>query len=56
MEVFLFSKLYYLAQALPMTAAAARAITATTGAFLWGEAVFGAKRVARDSKSWPTHL
>ena len=49
LETFLFSKLYYLAQALPLPAAAARAITASAGAFLWGEAGFGAKRVAWET-------
>ncbi len=49
LEIFLFSKLYYLAQALPLPAAAARAITASAGAFLWGEAGFGAERVAWET-------
>ncbi len=39
LELFLLSKLYYLARA-------ARAITAAAGAFLLGEAKFGAERVA----------
>jgi len=46
LETFLFSKLYYLAQAIPMPAEVARAITAAAGAFLWGGAGFGAERVA----------
>ncbi len=49
LETFLFSKLYYLAQALPLPAVAARAITASAGAFLWGEAGFGAERVAWET-------
>jgi len=53
LEIFLFSKLYYLAQALPMPAAAARAITAAAGAFLWGMAGFGAERVAWETLHGP---
>jgi len=53
LEIFLFSKLYYLAQANPMPAAAARAITAAAGAFLWGMAGFGAERVAWETLHGP---
>ena len=35
LEVFIFSKLWYLAQALPLPAAAAQGLTAAAGVFLW---------------------
>ena len=35
LEIFVFSKLWYLAQALPLPPAAARGLTAAAGTFLW---------------------
>ena len=49
LETFLFSHLYYLAQAVPLPASAARSITAAAGAFLWGGSGFGAERVAWET-------
>ncbi len=49
LETFLFSRLYYLAQAVPLPASAARSITAAAGAFLWGGSGFGAERVAWET-------
>jgi len=49
LETFLFSKLYYLAQAIPLPAEAARTITAAAGAFLWGGSGFGPERVAWET-------
>ncbi len=53
LEVFLFSKLYYLAQALPMPAVTALAITAAASVFLWGDAGFGDKWVAWETLHCP---